>query len=98
MLRTTLSFNGVVIVDDFNMKAISDHYSFEEAVRLAIAAGADIVLQGNVLNYRDDAAEFAHETILKLVTDGAISEKRIDESFERIMRLKGGLSHTYVPG
>ena len=92
MLRTSLGFDGVVVVDDFNMKAISDHYSFEEAVRLAITSGADIILQGNVMNYRDDAAEFAHETILKLVSDGAIPEKRVDESYGRIMRLKSGIT------
>lgn len=88
MLRTTLGFQGVIIVDDFNMKAISDHYTFQEAVRRAILAGADVILQGNVMNFRDDAAEFAHETILKLVSDGAISEQRIDESYRRIMNLK----------
>ena len=88
MLRTSLGFDGLIIVDDFNMKAISEYYSFEEAVRRAITAGADVILQGNVVNYRDDAAELAHETILRLVTDGAIPEKRIDESYNRIMQLK----------
>jgi beta-N-acetylhexosaminidase len=90
-LRLKLRFDGLVFVDDLNMKAISEHYPFEEAVRLAITAGADVVLQGNVMNYRADAAEFAHETILKLVTDGAIPEERIDESYRRIMKLKHGI-------
>ena len=88
MLRTALGFDGVVIVDDFNMKAISEHYSFEEAVRLAITAGADIILQGNVVQYREDAAEYAHETIVQLVSTGAILEDRIEQSYRRIMRLK----------
>jgi len=88
MLRQEMGFDGVVIVDDFNMKAISDHYSFGEAVQLAVAAGADIILQGNVAEYREDAADIAYEALLKLVRDGAISEDRIDQSHARIMRLK----------
>ena len=88
MLRTSLGFDGVVIVDDFNMKAISEHYPFEEAVRLALLAGADIILQGNVVHYREDAAEYAHEAIVKLVSAGAIPAERIEQSYRRIMRLK----------
>ena len=92
ILRMKLGFNGMIIVDDFNMKAISDHYTFAEAVHFAISAGADVIVQGNVMNYRDDAAEYAHETLLKLVSDGVISERRIDDSYGRIMRMKSTLT------
>jgi beta-N-acetylhexosaminidase len=91
ILRMKLGFDGIVIVDDFNMKAISDHYSFEEAVRLAILAGADIILQGNVLNYREDAADYAKQMIVNLVSKRTIPEERIHQSYERIMRLKSGI-------
>ena len=49
LLRGRLHFNGVVITDDMQMKAISDVYGLHEAIRLTINAGADIILFGNQL-------------------------------------------------
>jgi beta-N-acetylhexosaminidase len=88
LLRDKLGFDGVVITDDMNMGAIADEYGPREAVRLAIEAGADILLYGNNLAYDPDVVAKTHALIRSLVDDGTIPEARIRKSYDRIMRLK----------
>ncbi|WP_247648403.1 glycoside hydrolase family 3 N-terminal domain-containing protein [Pseudodesulfovibrio sp. zrk46] len=91
ILRDQLGYNGVVVTDDMNMRAITDHYGQEEAIRLAIEAGADILLFGNNLRFDPDIVPKAHGIIKQLVKDGKVSEARIAQSYARIMRLKDGM-------
>lgn len=44
LLRQEMGFNGVIVTDALNMKAIADHFGQEEAVVMAIKAGVDIAL------------------------------------------------------
>jgi len=88
LLRDKLGFGGVVITDDMNMKAITSQYGQEEAIRLAIEAGADILLFGNNLTYDPNAVKKVHATIRRLVDEGVIKRPRINTSYSRIMRLK----------
>ncbi len=88
MLRDKLDWQGVVITDDLDMKAVSEQYGLSERIRLAIQAGADILLFGNNLEYDPDIAAKAIDTICNLVESGAVPEERIRESYERIMKLK----------
>lgn len=90
LLRKELGFKGVVFSDDMQMFAISKNYGLENAIKKSILAGVDVVVFGNnvTLNDRITATEI-HAIIKKLVLSGEISEKRIDESFQRIMALKG---------
>lgn len=88
ILRDRLGFDGVVITDDMNMGAIADEYGPREAVRLAIEAGADILLYGNNISYDPDVVRKTHAMIRSMVDDGTIPEARIRTSFGRIMRLK----------
>ncbi|MGF7186320.1 beta-N-acetylhexosaminidase [Desulfitispora alkaliphila] len=81
LLRDELHFDGVIVTDAFTMKAISDHFGEEEAVVMAIQAGADIILMPNDL-------EVTFNSILNAVAEGTISEERIDESVKRILDLK----------
>lgn len=91
ILRQRLGFNGVVITDDMNMQAISKFYGEKEAIRLAIEAGADILLFGNNLIFDRDIIPKAHAAIHQLVDDGVISVERIRTSYERIIHLKAAL-------
>ena len=88
LLRDDLHFDDVVISDDMQMKAISAHYGFEEAVCLAIGAGVDILTFANNSVFDPDVAASAIGIIRKAVRDGRIGEERIDRSYARIMRLK----------
>ncbi|MBV1765840.1 MAG: glycoside hydrolase family 3 [Pseudodesulfovibrio sp.] len=89
LLRGELGFDGVIITDDMDMKAITERYGRDEAVRLAIEAGADILLFGNNLTYDPDVVRQTHALIKAMVRDGVISQTRIRQSHDRIMRLKG---------
>jgi beta-N-acetylhexosaminidase len=88
LLRKKINFKGIIITDDLQMKAITDHYDLETTVKLAIESGADILLFGNQLEYQPDIAKKVIAIVDKLVKDGVISRSRIDESYNRIMAVK----------
>lgn len=75
LLRERLGYEGVVITDALEMRAITDHYGSDAAV-LAIEAGCDLLLA-------PADPEAAVQAILQQV-----SEERINESVLRILRLK----------
>lgn len=85
LLRDTMKFGGVVISDDLQMKAISDHYDLKNRLTLAINSGVDMVLFGNQLAYNDPIEII--ETIYAQVKVGEISLSRIEEANQRITNL-----------
>ena len=88
ILRGELRYDGVVICDDLQMGAIREYYGFEATIAAAIAAGVDILTLANNTVYEEGVAERAIAIIKRLIQTGKISESRIDESYQRIMRLK----------
>ncbi len=80
-LRGELGFEGVVITDALDMTAITEYYPPEEAAVMALEAGADMLLM-------PEDFEKAYNAVLAAVQDGTISEERIDESLDRIYRVK----------
>ncbi len=87
-LRDELRFSGVVISDDLQMKAISSQYGLQETIRLAILAGVDVLLFANNSIFDPLVVQKAHAIIKKLVETNEVPMTRINESFNRIMRLK----------
>jgi len=89
ILREMLEFNGVVFSDDMQMYAISKNYGQENAIKLSILAGVDVLVFGNNVTATDRIkASEIHAIIKKLVLSGEIPESRINEAYERIMKLK----------
>ncbi len=43
VLRDQLGFGGVIVSDDFEMKALADHFPFEQALLQGVEAGLDMV-------------------------------------------------------
>lgn len=88
LLRHKLKFEGVVISDDMQMKAISDHYGLEQSLVLAINAGVDMFIFGNQLSL--EAADCGK--ILNIIEDnvakGVIKLERINEAYARILAFK----------
>ncbi|QOP44515.1 hypothetical protein FJR45_11420 [Sulfurimonas sediminis] len=85
LLRKQLHFQGVIISDDMQMKAISANYSLKDAVTLAINAGVNILLFGNQLAY--NSTKEIVETIFKQVKSKKIPLSKIIESNARIETL-----------
>ena len=85
ILRGKMRYNGLIISDDMQMKAISEHYSTKEAVTLAIDAGVDILLFGNQL--AEISVKELVDTIFMQVKNGSIPMNRIIESNQRIENL-----------
>lgn len=80
ILREELGFDGVIITDDLAMGAIKDYTSGEDAAVLAVQAGNDLLCSTDF--------ETQYQAVLQAVTDGTITEERLDESVRRILRLK----------
>lgn len=94
ILRKRLNYDGVVFTDDMQMHAITKHYGLEQAIRLAILAGVDIMTFSNNISGSDQrTVDRVHGVIRSMVDNGQITKERIDESFDRIMAFKKSL-HT----
>jgi len=86
LLREQIGFDGIIISDDLQMHAISNHFSVEEALGLTINAGADMVIFANQLG-KISATEVI-DIIEKLVHEEKISEERIQQAYQRITKVK----------
>ena len=80
-LRGKLGFDGVVVTDALAMGALANYYSSDEIAVAVLKAGGDLLLMPEDL-------DSAVKGIEKAVKKGDITEKRIDESLERVLRLK----------
>lgn len=81
LIRNTLGFEGIVITDCLQMKAITDHFGPEDAVIRAVQAGTDIILMPSDLSR-------AYQAVLAAVNNGIIPEDTIEQSVTRILALK----------
>jgi beta-N-acetylhexosaminidase len=91
VLRNELGFDGVVISDDLEMGAIRQHFTLEQTVTRAVRAGMDMLLFSNTAKYR---ASLSSEILDILVTEAQADPAfaaRIEESYNRIIALKGRL-------
>ena len=81
ILRKQLGYDGLIITDALNEKAVADYYSAEEAAIWALKAGCDMILC-------PENFEKAYNGVLKAVQDGTISQQRVDDALRRIYRIK----------
>ncbi|MDD5639964.1 MAG: beta-N-acetylhexosaminidase [Candidatus Pacebacteria bacterium] len=89
LLRNTLKFKGVIISDDMQMGAITEHYGEEKAAVKAINAGCDmLIISNNIKIYDETAPSKTIDAIYQAVVSGEIDEKKIYESYNRIQKLK----------
>jgi len=90
VLRKEMKYDGVVVTDALNMQAISDHFGETEAVILAIKAGADLMCCPTELSCLEDKTKLdtIYQAIKDAISRGELSEKNIDQSVERILKLK----------
>lgn len=93
LLRDSLGFNGLIITDGMFMGAITNNYTFDEAVALAINAGNDILLYTTNKFGDKSLVDSVTNIVLNKIATGIITEERIDESYNRIMLKKQGLTN-----
>tara|TARA_B100001996_G_scaffold369870_1_gene343719 strand:+ start:299 stop:1408 length:1110 start_codon:yes stop_codon:yes gene_type:complete len=89
LLRNFLGFNGVVFSDDMQMQAITNHYGLEVAIEKSINSGIDILLFcNNQLKENKVSTDKVISIIKDKIQSGEIKYSRIEESFNRIKKLK----------
>ena len=91
ILKNETGFKGLIITDDMQMYAISENYSLEDSIILAINAGNDILLFGNNIKNDINIAKEFNDIVFNAVKDGRISQDRIEESYNKIIKIKAGL-------
>jgi beta-N-acetylhexosaminidase len=84
LLRHELEFDGVLVSDALEMKAIADRYGEAAGARIALAAGADQVIVavpdlGVTLECRD--------AVIEALREGVLAEERVREASRRVQRL-----------
>lgn len=84
LLRKTIQFEGVVVTDDLEMKGITDGFTVPEAAVKAVQAGSDLVL----VCHSPEQQTAALEAMIHAVENGTISEARLNDSLNRLLRLK----------
>ena len=81
LLRDELGYDCIIITDALNMGAISENYTNADAAVKAVSAGCDMLLCVSNISSVVDA-------LTEAVSDGTITEERIDESVTRILQAK----------
>lgn len=84
ILREKLGYEGVIVADDLEMKAIAERYPVEELVFRLVDAGNDLLLICR--SYR--LADEVHRALVRLVERGDLDVERLKASHTRIMALK----------
>lgn len=84
-LKDYLEYDGLIVSDGLRMRALTNYYSTEEILIGAINAGVDVLLAPEKMS-------ITVEIIKNAVLDGQISEDRINEAVEKILKVKTKLS------
>ncbi len=82
LLRDELGFEGLVVTDALEMRAISAGAGVEEGAVRALAAGADLLCLGHDLH--EDAVEAVLRAIVAAVRDGRLPPERLEEAAGRV--------------
>jgi len=84
LLRNEMQFKGIIISDAMDMRGVLDQYGAVEAVKRAVGAGVDVLIQPLNVSETIDA-------VVAGVQEGRYTEARLDESVRRILRTKATL-------
>ncbi len=92
-LRERLGFDGLVISDALNMKALSLYYSPGEIAKLCFQSGHDLLLYGDHIAPNIErilTVDFpeAFSALKEGIINGELSETELDEKVQRILKAK----------
>ncbi|MFJ9178273.1 glycoside hydrolase family 3 protein [Streptomyces sp. NPDC102360] len=86
LLREEFGYEGLIVTDGMEMKAISGTYGIERGSVLAIAAGADAICVGGGLA-DDDTVLRLRDALVGAVRSGELPEERLADAAERVRAL-----------
>ena len=98
ILREELGFDGVIVSDDLEMKALASTYSAGDAAVAAIAAGCDTVLMcgsGKTADVESQAE--ALESLIRAVESERLSLQRVEAALERNRQAKERFMREWRP-
>ncbi len=82
LLREELGFDGLVVTDALEMRAISARVGVEEGAVLALVAGADLLCLGHDLH--EEAVDAVVRAIVTAVEAGRLPLQRLEEAAARV--------------
>ncbi|MGV9497109.1 glycoside hydrolase family 3 protein [Streptomyces sp. NPDC003642] len=86
LLRGELGYDGLIVTDGMEMRAIAGTYGIERGSVLAVAAGADAICVGGGLS--DDATVLRlRDALVGAVRSGELPEARLAEAADRVRSL-----------
>jgi beta-N-acetylhexosaminidase len=85
LLREELGYDGVILSDDLEMKAVANEYPVPASAVLAIEAGCDGVL---ICSGSHDQQAAALESLVHAVEDGRLPYGRVEDALRRHQRAK----------
>ena len=83
LLREELGYDGVVVSDALNMRAVADHWGAPEAALLSLKAGADLVMPLGDLELQEATLARLQEAL----ESGELPRRQAEASAERVTRL-----------
>lgn len=83
ILRERLAYDGLVVSDDLEMKAISDNYGIEEAVLVGLNSGVDHFLCCHTASL----AHRAIDAVVRAVESGELSRRTLETASRRYAAL-----------
>jgi beta-N-acetylhexosaminidase len=81
LLRGEMGFRGIIISDAMDMRGVLDQFGAAEAVKRAIAAGIDVLIQPLDVSQTIDA-------VVAGVAEGRYTQARLDSSVRRVLETK----------
>ncbi|MFL5487522.1 MAG: glycoside hydrolase family 3 N-terminal domain-containing protein [Gemmatimonadaceae bacterium] len=81
LLRGEMGFKGIIISDAMDMRGVLDMFGADEAVKRALAAGIDVLIQPLDVTKTIDA-------VVAGVREGRYTEARLDSSVRRVLETK----------
>ncbi|MFI6336901.1 glycoside hydrolase family 3 protein [Streptomyces sp. NPDC050535] len=86
LLREELGYDGLIVTDGMEMRAIAAAYGIERGSVLAIAAGADAICVGGGLA-DDDTVRLLRDALVSAVRTGELPEERLADAAARVRAL-----------
>lgn len=79
LLRRKLGYQGLVVSDDLEMKAVIDHYGVEETIVRGLLAGVDVFL----ICHSSARMHAAIDAVIRAVEDGTLPLARVEAASAR---------------